>query len=188
MNINIENYFKEHYIVLNQMSKAQIINAVNLIADKFQANKKIFTCGNGGSASTASHYITDWNKMINLSTMKKFRGFSLTDNVGLITAFANDISYSEVYSGQLKALADSGDLLVVISGSGNSENLIKAVDYANCNNIDVLAVVGYDGGKLAQKTNNIVHVPSFDMQICEDIHLMFGHIVMKHFTNSPIIK
>jgi D-sedoheptulose 7-phosphate isomerase len=183
---SIENYFSAHAALHGQCDAAAFQAGVDLIKSKFHEGKKIITCGNGGSASTASHYITDWNKMINLATGKKFRGLSLCDNVGLITAYGNDISYDEVFAGQLKALMDPGDLLVAVSGSGNSPNVLKAVEYANEIGGTTLAVVGYDGGKLMPICDQSVWVPSFDMQLCEDIHLMFGHMVMKTLCGNDI--
>ncbi len=157
-----------------------------MIQYSFESGKKIITCGNGGSASTASHYITDWNKMVNLATGKKFRGVSLCDNVGLITAYGNDLSYDDVFAGQIDALMDEGDLLVAVSGSGNSPNVLKAVEAARRAGGKVLGVVGYDGGNLLPKCDHSVWVPSFDMQLCEDVHLMFGHMVMKTLCKSLI--
>lgn len=182
----VENYLAAHAKVALSLDYAGLQAGIDLIRSKFDAGKKIITCGNGGSASTASHYITDWNKMINLATGRKFRGISLCDNIGAITAFANDISYDEVFAGQLKAIMDEGDLIIAISGSGNSPNVLKAVEYANANNGDTLAVVGYDGGKLLPLAKRHILVPSFDMQVCEDIHLMFGHMVMKTLCNNDI--
>jgi len=179
MNFSIKNYFEAHSMLASKLNIAMFQAGVDLIKKKFEDGKKIITCGNGGSASTASHYITDWNKMINLATGKKFRGISLCDNIGLITAYGNDISYDEVFAGQLKAIMDEGDLLVAISGSGNSPNVVKAVEYANSIGGDTLAVVGYDGGKVKELSQSAVWVESFDMQLCEDVHLMFGHMVMK---------
>ncbi|AWK13385.1 SIS domain-containing protein [Candidatus Fukatsuia symbiotica] len=183
-NFSVANYLNSHTDLAKELNLSTVESGISLIKEKFSANKKIITCGNGGSASTASHYITDWNKMVSLATGKKFRGFSLCDNIGLITAFGNDISYDDVFCGQLAAIADEGDLLVAISGSGNSPNILRAVEYASLNNIDTLAVVGYDGGKLMQQAKLSVWVPSFDMQLCEDVHLMFGHMVMKALTMS----
>lgn len=175
----VADYFVELSNALSKIDMYSIQNAIDLIASKLDEGKKIITCGNGGSAYTASHYITDWNKMINLNTGKKFKGISLCDNTGLITAFGNDISYDEIFIGQLKAILDEGDLLIAISGSGNSKNVLNAVSYANACNADTLAIVGYDGGELKNIAKNSVWVPSFDMQLCEDFHLMFGHMVMK---------
>lgn len=182
----IQNYFSTHTQVANSLDYVSFQAGIELIRSKFDSGKKIFTCGNGGSASTASHYITDWNKMINLATGRKFRGVSLCDNIGAITAFANDLSYDQIFSGQLKAIMDEGDLVIAISGSGNSPNVLEAVEYANANGADTLAVVGYDGGKLLPMAGQHILVPSFDMQICEDIHLMFGHMVMKTLCNNNI--
>jgi D-sedoheptulose 7-phosphate isomerase len=175
----IANYFDAHAKLQASLDRQMFQDAVDLVRAKFDEGKKIFSCGNGGSASTASHYITDWNKMINLATGQNFRGISLCDNVGLITAYGNDISYDEVFAGQLKALMDPGDLLIAVSGSGNSPNILRAVEYANSINSTTLAVVGYDGGKLKPLCDHAIWVESFDMQMCEDIHLMFGHMVMK---------
>ena len=116
--------------------------------------------------------ITKKNRNLNIK--------SLCDNVGILTAYSNDMSYEDVFSEQVRAYGKRGDLLVLVSGSGNSANLIKANQMAKKMGIKTLAVVGYDGGKLKNICDNYVHVPSFDMQICEDIHLIFGHIVMKH--------
>lgn len=182
----INSYFEAHNGMAKMIDIRSLSNAINLIEDKYLSGKKIITCGNGGSASTASHFITDWNKMINLATGRKFRGISLCDNIGLITAYANDISYEEVFSGQLKSIMDAGDLVIAISGSGNSKNVISAVEYANAAGGETLAIVGYDGGGLMGVAKHAFLVPSFDMQICEDLHLMFGHLVMKALCNSKV--
>ena len=186
INFSVSDYFKAHANLASKLDINMFNAGIDLIKKKFDDGKKIITCGNGGSASTASHYITDWNKMVNLATGKKFRGISLCDNIGLITAYGNDISYDEVFAGQLKAIMDEGDLLIAISGSGNSPNIVKAVEYANSISGDTLAVVGYDGGKVKELSGAAVWVESFDMQLCEDVHLMFGHMVMKTLCGSSI--
>ncbi len=183
---SINGYLEAHKNVFNKLDFSAIEAGIMLIKEKFQAGKKIITCGNGGSAFTASHYITDWNKMVHLSTGRKFRGISLCDNIGLITAFANDMSYTEIFSGQLAAILDEGDLVIAVSGSGNSPNVISAVEFANSNGADTLGILGYDGGKIMKLAKATVLVPSFDMQICEDIHLMFGHMVMKSLCKAGI--
>ena len=117
--------------------------------------------------------------MVNLATGKKFRGVCLSDNVGLVTAYGNDLSYSDVFAGQVDALMDKNDLLVAVSGSGNSPNIIKAIEAAKRAGGNILGVVGYDGGKMKCLCDHVVWVPSFDMQLCEDVHLMFCHLLMK---------
>lgn len=182
----ISNYLNAHQQLAQLLDIDAFQQGIDMIKAAFESGKKIITCGNGGSASTASHYITDWSKMVNLATDKKFRGVSLCDNVGLITAYGNDLSYADVFAGQIDALMDEDDLLVAISGSGNSPNVIKAIESARRAGGRVLGVVGYDGGKMMPICDHSVWVPSFDMQLCEDVHLMFGHMVMKTLCASAI--
>ena len=183
---SIANYMAAHARLADQSDAASFAAGIELVREKFEAGRKIVTCGNGGSAYTASHYITDWNKMVNLATGKKFRGISLCDNIGLVTAFANDLSYEDVFAGQLRTMLDPGDLLIAVSGSGNSPNVLRAVEYANSIDATTLGIVGYDGGRLKELVQTCVLVPSFDMQLCEDVHLMFGHMVMKSLCGTPI--
>ena len=182
----ISNYLAAHVALSQKLDIGSMQKGVDIIKEAFDNGKKIMTCGNGGSASTASHYITDWNKMVNLSTGKKFRGICLCDNIGLVTAFGNDISYDDIYSGQINALMDKDDLLVAVSGSGNSPNIVKAIDAARECGGRILGIVGYDGGKVKTISDHSVWVDSFDMQLCEDVHLMFGHMVMKEICGSVI--
>jgi len=183
---SIEGYFRAHAALAERLEKAAFERGVDLVRQAFESGRQIMTCGNGGSAYAASHYITDWNKMVNLATGRKFRGLSLCDNLGMVTAFANDIAYEEIFAGQLKAILEPGDLVIAISASGNSPNVVRAVEYANSVGATTLAIVGYDGGQLKQAAQHAVWVPSFDMQLCEDIQLMFGHMVMKALCGTPI--
>ncbi|MDA8983837.1 SIS domain-containing protein [Planktomarina temperata] len=155
-------------------------SAIELIARTYKEDRQVLICGNGGSASTASHFVVDWNKMTQHYSGKALRGICLADNVGLITAYANDHSYDLIFSEQVKMYGTKGDLLIIVSGSGNSQNVIKAIDTAHTLEMQTLAVVGFSGGKAALRAQHKAHVPSNDMQICEDIHLMFGHMVMKY--------
>jgi len=186
-NFSVSSYIKAHQLLSKKIESDQFDTGIEFIRHAFESGRKIITCGNGGSASTASHYITDWNKMITLATGKKFRGVSLCDNIGLITAYGNDINFSEVFAGQIDALMDEGDLLVAVSGSGNSPNILRAIEAAHRARGRVLGVVGYDGGKMMQMCDHSVWVPSFDMQLCEDVHLMFGHMVMKSICGGGIV-
>ena len=181
-----EEYFKKHDELTKKLDFKSLDQAANLVIETFQKGKQVFTCGNGGSAHTASHYITDWVKMAETTSGLKLHGYSLCDNIGMITAFANDVNYEEVFSGHLQSYLQEGDLVVAVSGSGNSPNVISAIEYANKFNANTLAIVGYDGGKIKKIAKYNFHVPSFDMQLCEDIHLKFGHIVMKRICNLPI--
>ena len=186
MNFSVENYILSLNSVLAKIDKEQIKKAISLVKASFSKEKKIITCGNGGSAHNASHYITDWNKMTNISKKKSFFGFSLCDNIGLITAYSNDINYDYVFKGQLECILQKDDLLICISGSGNSKNVINAAEYANSIGATTLAIVGFDGGHLINKCKHSVHVPSFDMQICEDVHLIIGHMITKELADFKI--
>lgn len=183
---SLASYTQEHSRVLDILDHGALKLAVDMVVAAFERDKKIVTCGNGGSASTASHYITDWAKMTNLATGQKFRGFSLVDNIGLVTAFGNDLAYEDVFSGQCEALLDQGDLLVAVSGSGNSPNILKALSAASELGAATLAILGYDGGQAIGLADHSFLVPSFDMQVCEDIHLMFGHMTMKTLCGDNI--
>jgi D-sedoheptulose 7-phosphate isomerase len=185
---SVPGYLAAHARLGGKLDLRAFEAGVELVRRAFDAGKQIITCGNGGSAYAASHFITDWNKMVTLATGRKFRGVSLCDNLGIITAFANDLSYDEVFAGQLKSILDTGDLVIAVSGSGNSRNVVNAVEYANRAGAETLAIVGYDGGTLKRIAKHHVWVPSFDMQLCEDVHLMFGHMVMKALCRSPIAE
>jgi D-sedoheptulose 7-phosphate isomerase len=186
MEFSVSSYLEQLARVIAKLDLAAIDAAISLIRDAWINKRKILVCGNGGSALTASHYINDWNKTAYLSSGRPFRGVSLSDNMGLVTAYSNDISYDDVYSEQLKNLMDPGDLVIAVSGSGNSENVVRAVEYANENGGVTLAICGYDGGKIKELAQHSLHVPSFDMQHCEDLHFVFGHMVMKALGGSEI--
>ena len=176
-----ENYFNKLSSVISQLDHSHIDNACNLVEKAWVNGKQIITLGNGGSALTSLHFINDWNKSIYLASGKPLRGRSLVDNIGLVTSYANDISYQDIFIEQLKNIQQPGDLIIAISGSGNSENVVRAVQYANDNGAITLGLTGYDGGKLLKLVQHSVWVPVNDMQLVEDIHMMFGHIVMQKF-------
>jgi len=179
MKFTIENYIKQHNLVIENLNYQEVENAISLIKETIEKEKRVAVCGNGGSAVAASHYITDWNKMVYTHTELRFNGICLSDNVGFITAYSNDLSYDEVFSEQVKNLLDEGDLLITLSGSGNSENVVKATNVANEMKVNTLTICGYDGGRLKQVSKNSVWIRSNDMQLCEDAQTVFGHMVMK---------
>ena len=186
MIFSINNYIEQHNIVMSCLDVKEIESAISLIMDKLVKGKRIAVCGNGGSALAASHYITDWNKMVNLKTGRRFNGICLSDNMGLVTAYANDLSYDNIYSEQVKNLLLPDDLLITISGSGKSQNVVRATEVANEMEVTTLAICGYDGGYLKKISKQSVWIKSYDMQLCEDAHVMFGHIVMKSLCGSDI--
>jgi len=146
----------------------------------FEAGRTIFLCGNGGSAAAASHFGQDLAKgtLSSMDAKRRFRVIPLTDNIGFITALANDEGYESIFEQQLRNLGREGDLLVAISGSGNSPNVLRAVAYAHSIGMTTIGVTGFDGGKLRALANESVHVPIEDMGMCEAIHGVVFHAAM----------
>lgn len=172
-------YFDKLKKVIANTDLEKFDAGIQVVADAWRRDAQIITLGNGGSSMTALHYITDWNKSVLLSTGRPLRGRSLVDNIGLVMAYGNDISFSDLFREQLKNIMREGDLVIAISGSGNSENVIRAVDYANENGGTTLGLCGYRGGKLKERAQHVIWVDVDDMQLCEDLHAIFGHIVMQ---------
>ena len=147
------------------------------LRDTYTADGTIFVCGNGGSAATASHFALDLAKGSRLDAPgRRVRAIALTDSVPLLTAWGNDTAYSNVFREQLAAWYRKGDCLVAISGSGNSPNVLRAVELVNSQGGTTCALTGYDGGKLAPMVAHSVIVPSDDLEKIEDCHLILCHL------------
>lgn len=177
----IGTYFSAVTDVLAQVNRADVDEAMNALLGAYNRGSAVYCFGNGGSAATASHLMNDFNKGISYDLEKKFNLHCLNDNVAIVTALANDVGYQYVYSKQLEGKLKEGDLIMAISGSGNSPNVIEAAEYARSCGCKVIGITGYDGGKLGKLADYHMHVPSFDMQIVEDIHMIFNHMMMKLF-------
>lgn len=177
----IKKYFDKEIGVIQHLDIEAINKVMNVIAEARQREATIYTMGNGGSAATASHFVCDFNKGISSETCKKFNLICLSDNTPIVTAIANDISYDDIFVLQLKEILKKDDLIIAISGSGNSKNIIKAVEYAKEIGAEVVGLTGYSGGKLKELADYSMHVPVDDMQITEDIHMIFDHMMMKVF-------
>ena len=177
-------YLLKVAVCLGRIDPAAIDVAISAIHRTWVRGGEILTFGNGGSAITAQHFITDWNKGVFAATGRSFRGRTLVDNVGIMTALSNDSSYDDVFVEQLRNLARPKDLVVAISGSGNSENVIRAVAYANAIGCETIGLCGYSGGRLKDMVRYPVWVPMDDMQVIEDVHAMFGHIAMQALSRS----
>lgn len=179
----IKKYYKRELDVVGRLNYDEINDAMNAIYETYQEGGTIYVCGNGGSASTASHMQNDFNKGISEYTDLKFNFYCLNDNISTVMAIANDIGYEEVFRFQLKNKITDKDLLIGISGSGNSKNVLNAVEYAHEVGAKVIGMTGYSGGKLKEMADYRMHVKENDMQIAEDIHMTFDHMMMKIFYN-----
>lgn len=157
----------------------QLSESINLIRDAWLEGKQVICFGNGGSALTAQHFATDWSKGIYHATGRPFHARCLADNIGIVSAYGNDFCYEDIFIQQLKPILNPGDLALGISGSGNSENVIRAIEYANANGGKTLGICGYNGGRLRTAAQHCLWVNVNDMQLSEDAHFFFGHMVMQ---------
>ena len=179
MKKQIDAYFTNLRKTIAELDLDEITEAVEVIKKAYEDEATIYIFGNGGSAATASHFVCDFNKGISEERNKKFHLVCLNDNIPMLTAIANDISYDEVYRFQLKGKLQKEDLILAISGSGNSKNIINAVDYAKEVGCKVIGMTGYDGGKLRALSDYSMHVDIEDMQIVEDVHMAFDHMMFR---------
>lgn len=173
-----DSYVKYLSSVLEKIDKLEIKQFITSILNARKLGSSIFFIGNGGSASTASHFANDLAIGTN-SYKNTFRVISLCDNNAIISAVGNDFSYEEIFSRQLKVLGKKGDLLVAISASGNSPNLVKAFEIAKECSIKTVALTSFDGGKLKEMADEVVHVPAERGEYgpAEDAHLIINHLI-----------
>jgi D-sedoheptulose 7-phosphate isomerase len=175
----IQDYLIRLSGVLSRLDLNEINAVAGALKTAYENEATIFTMGNGGSASTASHLVCDLNKGACFRAKKKFRVIGLTDNVATLLALANDMGYEHVFVEQLKNFSKPGDVVVGISGSGNSENVIRAIEYANSLDCKTIGWCGFDGGRLAKLAQICVHVKVQDMQLVEDVHMVLCHMLMQ---------
>jgi len=183
----VEDVLRDYLPALKRAIDGLAMDRLSVVVEKMLAaydkQRQIFVFGNGGSGSTASHLACDINKGVSLGLAKRFKLICLNDNVPTILAYANDVSYEDVFVEQLKNLLNPGDLVIGISGSGNSRNVIKAIRYGNEHGAESVALTGFDGGKLAQLADISLIAPADDMQMVEDIHLIVCHMIMQMLCN-----
>ena len=177
----IQTYIDLEIATLKKLDVSAINEAMNLIMEAYSAKKNIYIFGNGGSSATASHYQNDFNKGISEYVDTKFNFICLNDNVATLMAIANDIGFEEVFRFQLRNKLNPGDLVIAISGSGNSQNVINAVEYAKSCGNKVIGLSGYRGGKLKELADISLHADVMSMQVTEDIHIIFDHLIMSIF-------
>ncbi len=181
---HIADYFARVQAVLNQIDKTEFSRVINLLEQSRLEDRQVFIMGNGGSAATASHFCCDFNKGISICKDKRYRMICLNDNVPTMMAYANDNGYQDVFVGPLQNFYRKGDVVIGISGSDNSENVVRAMQWAKEHGAVTIAFTGYDGGRLKQIADYGVHVPVNDMQITEDLHMILDHCMYCVLTNN----
>ena len=164
--------------VYQNLNLEDVNTVMNILEKARKAGRRIFTCGNGGSAATASHYAGDFNKGVSEHLEQKYSFECLSDNIPTMMAVANDYSYDEVFRFPLRNKMKAGDILIGISGSGNSRNVLNAFEYAKEAGGVTIAIVGYDGGRMKDMADYSIHVDIDDMQISEDLHMVLDHMMM----------
>ena len=173
-------YFDRVCRQIQELDLDQLRRLSDLIEDAYHAGRFVFICGNGGSGANASHLCEDLGKgtLHDFEKQRRLKVMSLTDNTPYILAWGNDTSYDRVFVEQLKNFTEKGALLIAISGSGNSPNVIKTIEYANEHGMKTLGVTGYDGGKLKKLAHHNVHVPSWNMGMVESVHSALFHYLL----------
>ncbi|HTT35196.1 MAG TPA: SIS domain-containing protein [Thermoplasmata archaeon] len=181
----VRRYVEETHAALSDPYLADgIARVVPVLLRARDAGRTIFFFGNGGSASTASHFVCDIGKATIRGSGARFRCVALNDNVETVTAWANDTEYARVFSEQLATLAHPGDVAVGISGSGNSPNVVRAIELARGRGLATVALTGMGGGKLAPLAEIAIVVPSNNMQHIEDVHLLVCHLLTSYLRDE----
>jgi len=174
----ISRYIEETRSILAGLSVSDIQKLIELLLGALQADRQVLIMGNGGSAATASHFVNDFNKGVSEKLGRRFRFICLNDNVSTLMAIANDIGFEQVFEFQLRNYLSPGDVVIGISGSGNSENVVRAMEYANTQGAHTVGLLGFDGGRLARIVKLPIIIRSDNMQHVEDLHLLLDHLVM----------
>ena len=187
-----KSFFAEQVKCIEKLSKQknQIEKIISLLIKKRNTGKTIFTIGNGGSASTASHFVSDLLKTSITKKNKRFKAISFVDNLPVILAWANDASYDDIFVEQLKNLVSKGDVVIAFSGSGKSENVVKALRFASKNGAICIGFTGMHGVYFPKLCNICCTVPSNDMLIIESTHVILCHCIVDAIRNlgKPLIQ
>jgi D-sedoheptulose 7-phosphate isomerase len=169
---------------IESVDLGKVGEAIDLLKQARDENRQIFVCGNGGSASTSSHFVCDMVKGASFGRSNRFRIMALTDSLPTITAYSNDVSYECIFAEQLKNFAHPGDVVMAISGSGNSPNVLRAVEYANSIGCKTIGLTGRDGGKLAPMVQLNIHASNPHMGRIEDVHMIVSHMICYYFMET----
>ena len=177
MNKLINSSIKNHSEVLEHINKDMINSASDIMIDAISKGKTIFWCGNGGSASQANHLSAELVGGMYQKKIKPFKSICLNVDTAFITAWSNDDSFNNIFTRQLEALGESGDILIGLSTSGNSSNIVQAAKFASSNKMKVISMTGNDGGKLSNHSDININIPINSTQRIQEMHILIGHIL-----------
>ena len=175
----VDTYILELQNTLMQLPTARIQEAIDLLVEARTERRQVFIMGNGGSASTASHFVCDLAKNTRNPELPNFRVIGLTDNMAIFSALANDEGYENVFAQQLASFVEADDIVIGISASGNSANVLNAIELGNKVGARTIGMTGFDGGQLRKMVDIDIHIPSDCIEHVEDIHLMLEHLICK---------
>jgi D-sedoheptulose 7-phosphate isomerase len=181
----IREYLTALETTLRALPHEQVARIIGAVGDARDRDAQVFVVGNGGSAATASHFAADLGKGASQGRARRFRVLSLTDNVPWISALANDLAYEDVFVEQLRNYARAGDLLLAFSGSGNSENVLRAVRYANSIGCRTIGLAGFAGGRLRDEAQECLVAAADHMGRIEDAHMVVQHLIVYWFMSQP---
>lgn len=183
MEIFVEEYLNRLKVILDSINKKDVNAIINALETTLKNKSKIYILGNGGSAATASHMANDLTVGLKLRDIRNFDVESLSDNSSICTAIANDIGYENIFYAQIKNKINKNDVLIAISCSGNSSNILKAVEYAITQGTTIIGLTGFDGGKLKELSNISFHVdtPKGEYGLVEDVHMILDHIIYSYY-------
>jgi D-sedoheptulose 7-phosphate isomerase len=173
--VGVSQYISDLRSALAAVPVEALVHVEEVLLRAWREHRLVFIAGNGGSAATASHWANDLNKGTAVAGQPRFRAIALTDNVPLVTAWANDVAYDRIFVEQLASLFRPGDLLILISGSGNSPNIVAAAQWARERGATVVGLTGGDGGQLRGLVDHCVLAPTHRMEQIEDVHLVVAH-------------
>jgi D-sedoheptulose 7-phosphate isomerase len=175
----VRTYLEDLRAVLDALDRTEIWRVIDVHRQAYHAGSRVFIFGNGGSAATASHFACDLGKNVSGHGGRRFKALALTDNVSLLTAWANDTAYDRVFAEQLENLVESRDVVVGISASGNSPNVLRAMELARARGATTVGLTGFEGGKLKPLCDVCVVVPSNRVDQIEDTHLALQHLICR---------
>jgi len=181
----LSDYIRQQKAALDSIPTAQVDSIIQLLADALRADRQIFIMGNGGSAANASHFVTDLGKGSSDAVGRRFRCLSLNDNVAWLTAIGNDYAYEDVFVRQLTNYARPGDVLIGVSVSGNSPNLVKALEWARNHELTTVALVGAKRGRMADLASHLVVINDTHYGRVEDAQMGILHMLCYAFMESP---
>lgn len=182
----IQNYVSKLSYALSLDAMQQVTPLAEALYEAWRKGNSIYICGNGGSAANAIHLANDFIYGAGIKNGGGLRAEALSANAAVLTCLANDLGYDRIYSEQIRIKANPGDILIVLSGSGNSANVVNAIEAANAKGMKTFAILGYSGGRCKALAQHAIHFEIDDMQIAEDLQLIVGHICMQWLCDQDL--